>query len=252
MFKSTSTLLILFATLTCYGQNFTLIKNTHPQAKELKHSLNKTNDSLVLECEHKIVKVDIFNEDFDKTVIVADLTTKISLEDFPEGKFIIEAKLTDKIILIDLIKHAEFSNKDLANVNEPAEGQGMMLDETLTVIKNAPNKSISFILTREKAAPQNTATNKFYWVISQTNNKIGSSKTMKLADQTSVDRMILKHKVELDSDCGKLNELTIWEVYNTREFMEKQVSNPDFVYSSTTDSFNTTPYYSTNHKAQDL
>ena len=108
------------------------------------------------------------------------------------------------------------------------------------------------MLTREKATQQNTTTNKFYWVISQTNNKIGSSKTMKLADQKSVDRMILKHKVELDSDCGKLNELTIWEVYNTREFMEKQVSNPDFVYTSTTDSFNRTPYYATKNKAQDL
>ncbi|WP_299105016.1 hypothetical protein [uncultured Winogradskyella sp.] len=252
MLKTISTLLILFATLTSYSQNFTLIKNTHPQARELKHSLNKTKDSLVLECDHKIVNVDFFNEDFEKTVIVEDLKTKISLEDFPEGKFIIEAKLTDKIILIDLIKHEEYKSNDLTNINEPAEGQGMMLDETLTVIKNAPNKSISFMLTREKATQQNTTTNKFYWVISQTNNKIGSSKTMKLADQKSVDRMILKHKVELDSDCGKLNELTIWEVYNTREFMEKQVSNPDFVYTSTTDSFNRTPYYATKNKAQDL
>lgn len=252
MFKPISTLLILFATLTCYSQNFTLIKNTHPQARELKHSLNKTNDSLVLECDHKIVNVEFFNEDFEKIVIVEDLKTKIALADFPEGKFIIEAKLTDKIILIDLIKHEEQKTNELININEPAEGQGMMLDESLNVIKNAPNKSISFILTREKTIQHTTKTNKFYWVISQINNKVGSSKTMKLADQKSVDRMILKHKVELNSDCGKLNELTIWEVYNTRDFMENQVSNPDFVYSSTTDSFNTIPYYSTNDKVQDL
>lgn len=244
MFKTICTLLIIFWTLNGFSQNFTLLKNTHPQAKELKHNLNKTKDSLILECDKKIIEVDFFNEDFEKKVIVEDLKTKIALEDIPQGKFIIEAKLTNKIILIDLIKHEDYS-KDISQIDEPAEGQGMMLDETLNVIKVAPKTSISFILTREKASQHNTQTNKFYWVILQVNNQNGSSKTMKLVDQKSVDRMISKHKGELNSDSGKLNELTIWEVYNTGEFMENQVSNPDYVYTSTTDAFNTTPYYST-------
>ncbi|MUU78880.1 hypothetical protein [Winogradskyella endarachnes] len=244
MFKTICTLLITFSTLNGFSQKITLVKNTHPQAKELKHNLNKTKDSLILECDKKIIEVDFFNEDFEKTVLVNDLKTKISLEDMPQGKFIIEAKLTNKIILIDLIKHEDFS-KDIAYNNEPAEGQGMMLDETLNVIKVAPKISISYILTREKKSHQNTKPNKFYWVILQVNNQNGSSKTMKLVDQNSVDRMIAKHKSELNSDSGKFNELTIWEVYNTADFMENQVSNPDYVYTSTTKSFNTTPYYST-------
>ncbi|NRD21656.1 hypothetical protein HNV10_00280 [Winogradskyella litoriviva] len=252
MFKTISILLILLSSITCYGQKFTLVQNTNPKARELKHSLNQSKDSLLLECEQKIIKVEFFNEDFDKIVIVEDLKTKISLEEFPIGKFIIEAQLTDKIILIDLIRHEEYKPKNLTNINEPAEGKGMMLDETLTVIKNAPNKSIAYMLTRDDAKQKKVSNIKFYWVISQTNNKTGSTKTMKLVDQNSVDRLILKHKVELNSDCGRLNELTIWEVYNTTEFMENQVSNPDFVYSSTTDSFNNIPYYSTNNSAQDL
>ncbi|WP_299101852.1 hypothetical protein [uncultured Winogradskyella sp.] len=252
MFKNISTLLILFTTLTSYGQDFKLIKNTHPKAKELKHSLNHTKDSLILECNNKILNVEFFNEDFEKKVIVDDLKTKISLKEFPQGKFVIEAKLADKIILMDLIRHENYNDNPQTDVNEPAEGKGMMLDESLNIIKSSPKNSISYILTRGKIKQNRTNSSKFYWIISHVNNKIGSSKTMKLADQESVDRMILKHKVELKSDCGKLNELTIWEVYDTSEFMENQASNPNFVYTSTTDVFNSTPYYTTNLKSQDL
>ncbi|NRD19402.1 hypothetical protein HNV08_05030 [Winogradskyella eckloniae] len=252
MFKNICTLLILFVSLTCFSQDFKLIKNKHPQAKELKHNLNKTKDTLVLECNNKILAVDFFNEDFEKKIIINDVKTKISLQDIPEGKFIVEAKLTNKIILIDLIRHKSYNDTSQSDINEPAEGMGMMLDETLNIIKAAPNKSLSFMLNRSNEQQKASTQLKFYWIESQVINKIGSSKTMRLADQDSVDRMILKHKEELKSDCGKLNTLTIWEVYNTSEFMENQASNPDFVYSSSTDIFNSTPYYSTNGNTQDL
>jgi hypothetical protein len=73
---------------------------------------------------------------------------------------------------------------------------------------------------------------------------------MKLVQKESAERMILKNKIEHNSASGKLNELIIWEVYDTTKFMENQVSNPDFVYSSSSDIFNTSPYYSTKKDIQ--
>ena len=75
---------------------------------------------------------------------------------------------------------------------------------------------------------------------------------MKLVNKESVDRMILKNKQENNSASGKLNELTVWEVYNTTKFMKYQVSNPNFIYSITSDLFNTSPYYTTEDKIQNI
>lgn len=251
MIKNISTLLILFSTIINYGQNFTLIKNKHPKAKELIHHLNSTRDSLMLECEAKILKVDIFNEDYEKVVTVEDFKIQISLKDVPVGKFVIEAKLIDKIIVMDLIRQNTICKASLTK-NETAEGKGMMLDESLNVISKSPNKSIEFILTGVKAKKQITKKQRFYWVLTKVNNESGSSKTMRLLNKVYVDRLILKHKQELNSVSGKLNKLTVWEVYNTTKFMEHQMLNPDFFYSLHSDLFNTTPYYATENTVQNI
>ena len=67
---------------------------------------------------------------------------------------------------------------------------------------------------------------------------------MKLMDQASVDKMIKKNKIERNSVSGKLNELTVWEVYNTTQFMKNQTINPNYIYSHKSDLFNSEPYYS--------
>jgi hypothetical protein len=128
----------------------------------------------------------------------------------------------------------------------------MMLDEGLNIIKNAPNTSIEFILTREKKTNAFKQSQKFYWILIKVNNESGSTKTMKLVDQKSVDRMIARNKLENSSAFGKFNELTVWEVYNTSKFMEQQLLNPEFMYSISSDFFNTTPYYSTQTSPQSL
>ena len=255
MVKNICTLLILFSTAISNGQNIFLLKNTNPKAKDLKHNLNNTKDSLLLESETKILKVEIFNEDYENMLIVEDFKTQICLSNIPEGKFVIEVKLADKVIIFGLMRN-DYSN-DLSyteslELDTTAEGKGMMLDEKLNVIKSSPNKSIAFILTRRKLKNHSTKNQKFFWTETRVNNKSGSSKTKKLVDKESVNRMILRHKQELNSDCGRLNELTVWEVYNTRKFMENQVLNPNFIYSSSTEIFNTTPYYTTTSKVQNL
>lgn len=256
MTKNICTLLVLLSALNIYGQDIRLVKNTNPKAKELKHSLNTTKDSLVLECENKIIRVEIFNEDYEKIVVVENHQVQIPLMDLPAGNFVIETKLADKIIVMDLIKYNnsnEVSNSTTSlETFEVAEGNGMMLDERLRVIQQPPNQSIEFILTRSKAKQQTIKQHKFYWVVIKVNNKIGSSKTMRLVTQDVAERMIFKHKQELNSVSGKLNELSVWEVYNTAKFMEQQIVNPNFFYSLTSDLFNTTPYYSTLNNVANL
>ncbi|SDI38441.1 hypothetical protein [Winogradskyella thalassocola] len=256
MIKNISILLVLLLTTISYGQKITLLQNTNPKAKELRHGLNATMDSLVLECDSKIQKVEIFNEDYEQIVIVEANKTRISLKDIPIGNFIIETKLAEKIIVLDLAKHKDFYNISNSNTSRNTEhiieGKGMMLDEELNVIKSSPNKSIAFLLTRGGTKNHTTKNQKYFWIEAQINNDSGSSKTMRLVDQKSVETMILRHKLETNSDSGRLNKLTVWEVYKKSEFMENQVSNPDFVYSATTDLFNPTPYYSTTNNLQSL
>ena len=91
MFKKICTLLILFSSVIISGQNITLLKNTNPKVKELKHNLNASRDSLIMECEKTIYKVEIFNEDYEKIIIVEDFKSKIPLLDLPAGEFIVEA-----------------------------------------------------------------------------------------------------------------------------------------------------------------
>ncbi|MBF8150157.1 hypothetical protein ITJ86_09630 [Winogradskyella sp. F6397] len=255
MIKNISILLVLLLTSISYGQNITLIKNTNPKAKELLHGLNTTKDSLMLECDTKIKNVEIFNGEYDLITTVEANKAQISLKDLPIGEFVIETKLANKVIIIELIKYgnynSSYSNKSLST-NQMIEGKGMMLDEELKVIKSTPKTSIAFLLTRQNSEHENRKNQRYFWTEAQINNDSGSSKTMRLVDQQSVEAMILRHKLEVKSDSGKLNKLTIWEVYDKSEFMENQVSNPEFVYSSATDIFNPTPYFMTSQNIQNL
>lgn len=256
MTKKICTLLILFSTMTMSSQNNILFKNFNPKAKELKHNLNHTKDSLVLAYDKLINIVEIFNEDYEKTTIVQKNNVKVPLDDLPVGKFVVEVTLVDRIIVMGLLKqdyYDEASNSNIAiNKEEVAEGKGMMLDEGLKVIKSSPHNSIEYILTRGKTKSKSNKSQKFYWTVTKTNSEIGSSKTMRLVDQACVDRMILKNKLEYKSASGNANELTVWEVYDTTKFMENQVVNPNFMYSQTSEFFNTSPYYTTENSTQNI
>jgi hypothetical protein len=231
------------------------LKNFNPKVKELRHSLSTTNDSLLITCEKTIYKVEIFNEDYENIITVDGFEAKIPLNELPFGRFVVEVKLGDKIVVMHLIKrdYTDISSSALsAKTEEVFEGQGMMLDEQLKVIKSAPKRSVEFLLTRKKVKKNTPKKQKLYWTVSEINNDHASRKTMKLVDKESVDRMILKNKIEKNSVSGRLNELTVWEVYNTTEFMKNQMSNPDFIYSQASDSFNAVPYYTRENGIQSL
>ena len=246
MYKKALTLFVLFLTLAVNSQNIVLLKNFNPKARELKHSLNTTKDSLLLKCEKKIIKVEIFNDDYDRAFVVEGSETKIPLTDIPFGKFEVEATLGDKIILMHIVRYKDIDRLSNSSISDEKEDgiieKGMMLDENLNAIKSSPKNSIEHILSKGRRKKQ-IRNKKFFWAVYHINNKLGSSKTMKLVDKETADKMIRKNKLELNSVSGKLNELTIWEVYNTTKFMKHQSSNPGFINSSSSDLFNSIPYY---------
>ena len=65
MMRKLYTIVFLLLTMLSYCQKSTLLQNVNIRAKELKHSLNKTGDSLILEAERTIYRVEIFNRDFE-------------------------------------------------------------------------------------------------------------------------------------------------------------------------------------------
>ena len=250
------TLLILCSSIIASGQNATLLKNYNPKVKELKHLLNPAKDSLILECETTILKVDFHNEDYEKVSIIESNHAKIALNDMLEGKFVVEVKLIDKIVVMHVIIHQDFNDTftsiTVSNQKEIVEGRGMMLDEGLNVITSAPKISLEYILNRGNVKAQTQKSKTLYWTVIRVNNESGSHKTMRLVDKKAADRMILRNKSEHHSALGKHNELTVWEVYNTSKFMEHQLENPDFIYAINSEYFNTTPYFTSKQTGQNL
>ncbi|WP_299130204.1 hypothetical protein [uncultured Winogradskyella sp.] len=246
MYIKQITLLSLLLTVNIFAQQTVLLKNYNPKVKDLKHRLNLTKDSLVLLSEEKIKTVEIFNAHIEKTIIVDDFNTKIDISNLPMGKFEVEVKLEHKIALMHIVRYegnieAKGSNKTSKDYNASVNNE-MMLDEDLKPITYR-QRGIEKLLSRPKAR---AGTKKYYWIIYKVNNKLGANKTMKLVDEQTALKLIKRNKLELNSYSAQHNELTVWEVYNTDEFMKKQATNPNFIYASSSDSFNTTPYYTVN------
>lgn len=100
-------------TTLAYCQQSKLFQNINFRAKELKHHLNAAGDSLTLKGERTIYKVAIFNRDFEHTVLVGDSQVIIPLKDIPLGRFVVEASLTDKLIVLTLLRDQPMN----ANIN---------------------------------------------------------------------------------------------------------------------------------------
>ncbi len=247
MIKKIWPLLILFSTAISFGQDIILLKNTNPRAKELKHNLNQTKDSLIIGCESTIFKVEIFNEDYEKVIIVEDNEAHIPLNDLPAGRFVVEAQLSNKIIVMNLFRHDyidDSSNSDLAlGKKEITDAKTMGFTEEKNIKKNISRHSIEFLLSGRKSKQVSHKNQKFYWTLTKVNTGNTSSKTMRLANQKSVDKMISNHKLEITTINAKRNELIIWEVYDKTKFIKQQVANPDYINSSVSNFFDVSPYY---------
>ncbi|WP_299125121.1 hypothetical protein [uncultured Winogradskyella sp.] len=123
------TFAFLLLTTLGYGQKSTLLQNVNTRAKELKHKLNDTGDSLILKCERTIYRVEIFNKDFEKSLIVKDSKVKIPLKDIPVGRFVVEAVLPDRLIVITLLRNEIINNP--VNITRPNRKVSLFGDTTL-------------------------------------------------------------------------------------------------------------------------
>jgi len=108
------TLVFVLLTSLVFGQKSTLYQNVNVRAKELKHKLNDTGDSLVFKCERTVYEVVIFNDDFERVIKVRDTDAVIPIADIPVGRYIIEALLSDKLIVITLLRNEPFDTLEVA------------------------------------------------------------------------------------------------------------------------------------------
>lgn len=105
------TLVFFLLTSVIYGQKSTLYQNVNVRAKELKHKLNESGDSLIFKCERTVYEVVIFNDDFERVIKVRDTEAKIPIADVPVGRYIIEALLSDKLIVMTLLRNESFDTR---------------------------------------------------------------------------------------------------------------------------------------------
>lgn len=227
--KKGCTLLLLFLAVFTYGQKSTLIQNTNFRAKGLKHSLNSTGDSLVLSSDQNIYKVEIFNSEFDKTFFVDSHQAKVPLMDIPLGRFVTEVKVNDKLILITLLRHEVINQTD---------------NDHIALTQNTEAKKVTLISQNNGKERPNV---RFYWIVKNINKGHSSSKIMRIGDLQVVEKMIKQHQIDLKTKAGRLNNLTVWEVYDTTKFMRFKRQNSDYANanSADVDCFNTIPYYKT-------
>lgn len=132
--RTLCTAVFLLLTIFSYSQKSTLLQNVNIRAKELKHHLNKTEDSLILEGERTIYKVEIFNRDFERTIVVKDSKVKIPLKDIPVGRFVVEAVLPDRLVVITLLRN-ESLNQPL---NRPLPKRKISLFGDAPLASNEP------------------------------------------------------------------------------------------------------------------
>ena len=245
MYKTIFTLLVLLNTTLLFSQNITLERNTHPKVKDLKHTLNKTKDTLIMSCKNAIIKVDIFNEDYEKIVVVEDLEVYIPLNDLPAGRFVVEAQLSDKIVLMHLVRRdfpAIASNDTSPQIgNELINGKSAHQSENKN--GNSSPYSIESLLSGRKIKKTPLKNQKFYWTLAIVNTGDTSSKTMRLANQQTVDQMITRHQLEIKTYNARRNKLIIWEVYDKTKFLEQQFINPEYINSSVSNYFDVSPYF---------
>lgn len=227
MSRTTYIVAILLCSILSYGQQIKFHKNVNYRASILEQSLENNGTVLVLESkDNHILQIDIFNEFYSKTFAVNDSKTKIDLEILPIGNYVIQAKVDKKWIVMYLEKIDEFPITYIEKKDKHL---------TTNILNRSQIKSNTHNKTKKVA---------YYWVVSEINSSFGSRKSMRLEYKEDIAKLIHKHKLELKSSVGKNNTLTIYEVYNTSEFMPNQLKNPTYYETeNSSEAFNAIPYY---------
>jgi hypothetical protein len=241
MKKNILAITCMLLTIYTYGQKSTLIQNINPRAKELKHSLNKTGDSIILQSKAPIKRVAIFNDGFEKTFDVKHTEVKIALHNIPVGRFVTEVKLNNKLIIITLLRFEAFV--DISTSLKTTEIEPKPANKVSALHSRANSNTLAINSSDRKPNIKPVRNVRFYWVVNQINKGYSSRKVMRIADRETIAKIIAQNEIDLKTKSGKHNELTIWEVYDTTKFMRYKRQNPDYANAEEADCFNVVPFF---------
>lgn len=244
MIKIKFVLIFLLLSTSVFSQKTTLIQNINTRANELTHTLNKTKDTLILNCENRIFKVNIFNADFSKSFWIKSSEIEVPLNNLDVGRYAIEVILKKKHIIITLLR-----NEPL-----PKIGNEIVIKEhtkTPITVKNIKTTKATESVIIDDLATKKAKTTKrrtvsksgyHYWLEHEINNGQSSRKVMKMASLREVEHLIAKNHLDIKSLKGKSNMLTIWEVYDSGNFVKERHNSPEFM-TTQSEYFNATPFY---------
>lgn len=265
---------LLLLTTLVYSQTSTLFQNIDIRAKELKHSLNKTGDSLLLHSERKIHSVNIFNVNGKETYEIGGNKTELPLNHLSVGRYVVEIVLIDKRIILTLLRNEplhydyEIIMPKIHNI-ALAKSEILPIEENKIIEDIEIEKSKNYNATDETDVGKllNIKTNKHpskkettderlsridtpedskyhYWIVLEVNSGSYSNKTMKMASLKDAERLIEKNQLDIKTLKGQSNLLTVWEIYDNSKFSRQNYLNPDFLETKS-ECFNPIPYYKT-------
>ena len=270
MYNLKPILLFLFISTIAYGQKSTLVNNVNFRAKELKHYLNKTEDSLVLKGDRTIYKVNLFNKDYDKTIQVNKRKVKIPLYDLDIGRYVIETVLLNKRIIIVLFRNEPLIKQYVTEVAPDIEDTSDVLEDEkdiATTEDNSVDEEIEKEFTKKKTKFNSENINDLlnykrpiikktfkkkkkkesyynYWVYYKINSGHYSKTIRKMATKDDVDRLISRNQLDVKTLKGQSNILKIWEVYNSSMFLKEKKLDKNFI-NTKSPYFNEKLYYTT-------
>lgn len=239
MIKRYCFLVCITISLFSYGQEIVFHKNDNSTATELlvKQELNKHGDSLLLESEKiKIQQIDILNDDHFETIKVDSIKATVGLDKLPYGNYVIQAKVEKHWIVMYMEK--------TRTIGEEIDFMEIVANAKLNkVTKTAINVKDEHLLSKEKITDNLVEEKTVYWVVYESNTHLSSTKTMSLKYAEEINDLIYKIRIETKSKVGRHNKLLVYEVYNTSEFMRRQLIDGSYYKSTTSKFFNVTPLY---------
>jgi len=245
MIKKYFLLVFILTALFSFGQEITFQKNVSPTASKLLvvQKLNKSGDSLILQSDsEKIKRVDILNEDYLETIEIDSIKGEIGLKKVPNGNYVIQARIEGHWIVMYMEKRSWVSTGlNLSDVKVDTKFKNATLRAKALRENTSP--------TQENSIKNHLEEDTMYWVVYESNSQFSSVKTMGLKYADEIHDLISKIKLEVKSEIGKNNRLSVYEVYDQSEFMTKQLRNRKYYKKRESEFFNATPLFDFGEKS---
>ena len=174
--------------------------NRNWDAKELKHSLNKTKDSLILECDYIMHKVEIYHPVTRREIPLGSKQATISIRDLELGRHSVDVFTNSKIIMFNILRHLEYPKEPEKTPKEPEKTP----KEFKEIHKELTPKEVAKMLDDLKYSK-----NQAYWIIEEVNSRFGSYSSSFLGKYKKMRYKVIKNMLDIRSFTGKLNVLTV-------------------------------------------